>query len=46
MRGVHIFGHDAFVNVRHEFRNKLDAKSVKGIFFRYDEEGEKSYRTP
>ena len=31
------------MHIRHENRDKGDAKSMKGIFFEYDEEGEMDY---
>ena len=41
---LRIFGCDAFVHVRSELRNKLDAKSTMGIFMGYGDEGEMGYR--
>ena len=41
---LRIFGCDAFVHVRPELRNKLDAKSIKRLFMGYGEEGEMGYR--
>ena len=35
---LHIFGCDAYVHVRPELRNNLDAKSMKGLFMGYGEE--------
>ena len=32
------------MHVRAELRNKLNAKSMKGLFMEYDEEGEMGYR--
>ena len=37
-------GCEAFVHIRSEMRNKLDAKSIKGLFMGYGEEGEMGYR--
>ena len=39
-----IFGCEAFVHVRQELRNKLDAKFIKGIVLGYGAEGEMGYR--
>ena len=41
---LRIFGCNAYVHVRPELRNKLDVKSMKGIFTIYGEEGEIGYR--
>mgnify|MGYP002776752891 FL=1 len=41
---LRIFGCDAFVHIRSELRNKLDAKSTMGIFMGYGDEGEMGYR--
>ena len=41
---LRIFGCDAYVHVRLELRNKLDAKSLKGLFMGYGEEGEMGYQ--
>ena len=41
---LRVFGCDSFVHVRAELRNKLDAKSMKGLFMGYGEEGEMGYR--
>ena len=38
-----IFGYDTFVDIRAELRNKLDAKSMKGIFMNYGDEGQMGY---
>ncbi|MCO5559909.1 hypothetical protein L7F22_013513 [Adiantum nelumboides] len=37
---LRIFGCEAFVHMRPELRSKLDAKSIKGLFMGYGEEGE------
>ena len=39
-----VFGYEAFVHIRPELRGKLDAKSIKGLFMGYGEEGKMSYR--
>ena len=39
-----IFGCEAFVHIRQELRNKLDAKSIECIFWGYSVEGEMGYR--
>ena len=41
---LRVFGCKSFVHVRAELRNKLDAKSMKGLFMGYGEEGEMGYR--
>ncbi|MCO5591100.1 hypothetical protein L7F22_045077 [Adiantum nelumboides] len=41
---LRIFGCEAFVHIRPELRSKLDAKSIKGLFMGYGEEGEMGYR--
>ena len=41
---LRIFGCDAYMHVRPELRSKLDAKSMKGLFMGYGEEGEMGYR--
>ena len=41
---LHIFGCEAFMHVRQELRNKLDAKSIKCVFLGYNAEGEMGYR--
>ena len=35
---------DAFVHIRPKLRNKLDAKSMKGTFMGYGDEGEMGYK--
>ena len=40
---LRIFGCEAFMHVRPELRSKLDAKSIKGLFMGYGEEGEMGY---
>ena len=41
---LRVFGCEAFVHIRPELRNKLDPKSIKGLFMGYGEEGEIGYR--
>ena len=40
---LRMFGCEAFVHVRQELRNKMDAKSIKGVFLGYGAEGEMGY---
>ncbi len=41
---LRVFGCEAFVHIRPELRTKLDAKSIKGLFMGYGEEGEMGYK--
>ena len=41
---LRVFGCEAFVHIRPELSSKLDAKSIKGLFMGYGEEGEMGYR--
>ena len=40
---LRIFGCDAFEHISHKLRSKLDAKSMKGIFMNYGDEGQMGY---
>ena len=41
---LHVFGCETLVHVRAKLRNKLDAKSMKGLFMGYAEGGGMGYR--